>query len=510
MKGSTQEAREFLQHFPEGYSDEIHDYINNTVLLESRYIFTYRKGKQQFGYCTHCHKDFRTEGLKHKGFTVCPKCQSNCRIQASGLGRKFMFDDGYAVFYEKSEVDPTAIIARGIYVYRNYKDDYRKVETSIKLYGLYLFKPGQSQFYANYGWNDSFTERKSVFSLKESFPGTSKFCPRNFIENAVNNTLFQYSTWEDFAFRQCDMTEFFSLFSNYPCIEYLSKMGLKSMVEAKLFGRKTNNAINWRGKTIDKVLKLEKNDIKTIRPHFAELSTSALRLYQLGKKDGSKLSIDEALSIGKELDTVNDLNPILKLRPTNIKKVIKYLRKQLDKDKKKHYYRMSHVLSDWKDYINDCKKLLLDLDNEMVIFPSNLYTAHQNTNKQIKYEANDLLDRHIKNRMNKLKVYEYSDSQFVIRPAASTRELINEGAALNHCVGGYAEDYAYAKTTILLIREKTNQEAPFYTVEVKKGKIKQVRGKGQRLPTKEVQQFIDRFENSVLNRKKSTSGRKTG
>ena len=46
------------------------------------------------------------------------------------------------------------------------------------------------------------------------------------------------------------------------------------------------------------------------------------------------------------------------------------------------------------------------------------------------------------------------------------QEIISEGQALQHCVGGYAERHAEGKTTILFIRRKDNLDTPYYTLEI--------------------------------------------
>ena len=91
----------------------------------------------------------------------------------------------------------------------------------------------------------------------------------------------------------------------------------------------------------------------------------------------------------------------------------------------------------------------------------------------------------------------------MIRPAESTYELIQEGSNLQHCVGGYAEKYANGETDILFIRKIKHPEESFYTVEMKKGFILQVRGIRNRIASKEVEEFIDLFKQIKIFKKAS-------
>ncbi len=89
------ECKDYIDHFPSGTSPAIEKYATNDVLRESRYIFTHREGKQQYGYCTHCGQEFRTERFAHNTKEQCPKCDSVCTVKSSGRGHSKMVDEAY-------------------------------------------------------------------------------------------------------------------------------------------------------------------------------------------------------------------------------------------------------------------------------------------------------------------------------------------------------------------------------------------------------------------------------
>lgn len=106
-------------------------------------------------------------------------------------------------------------------------------------------------------------------------------------------------------------------------------------------------------------------------------------------------------------------------------------------------------------------------------------------------------------RVKALEKYSYENKSLgiLIRPAASTKELIEEGKALCHCVGGYASRYASGATNILVIRKINEPDKPYFTLELNRGAIVQVRGKHNCAPTGEVKKFIKAFELAKLNKK---------
>lgn len=282
------EYKGYLKHFSKGISKEIKEYATKEVFKHSRYIFTHRKGKHQYGYCTYCHNEFETKGLKHNKETQCPKCKSDCTVKASGIKRRWMIDEAYFVYYEKSAINPKVIVARGIYAVRDYTGDYHEVKTKYQERARYIFEMGNSVMLHRYGYYsmaknmktwETFNKQKTVYSLYGNYHNNSlnviKECSHESIRKAVSNTPFRYSTWESYA--DGDMVKFFDLYSRYPCIEYLSKLGFNDMVESKLSGGRTYSAINWNGNTLFKVLRISKKELNDLKKQKIKVTYLFLR-----------------------------------------------------------------------------------------------------------------------------------------------------------------------------------------------------------------------------------------
>lgn len=89
------------------------------------------------------------------------------------------------------------------------------------------------------------------------------------------------------------------------------------------------------------------------------------------------------------------------------------------------------------------------------------------------------------------------DGMKVVLPTAP-KDLVLEGHVLHHCVGGYVDDMANGECAILFLRQCAEERKPFYTVEVRDGKVTQVRGMKNCSPTPEVSRFIERWKKEVL------------
>ena len=482
-------------------SEEIDTFTTETVFESSRYIFTTRTDKEEYGYCTHCKAEFKTNRLKHNSKHTCPNCGSNCTVKQSWRGRKYLQDRACFMYYEKSLVDPDVLIAKGFYTVRNYSGDYKNVYNQFSLEAVYIFASNESKMLKRYFWgNKDWEETKSIYSFNiNSLGNYDYFCSYESIKEAVKDTRFKYSTYENYL--KGDMLKFFELYNKYPLIEHLTKVDLSNLVRSKLDDRHMYRAINWRGKDIFKMLKINKKDLRDIRESNSTVTPLFLKLYQMSKKEKSNLQPDEIKYIEHKAEhSYSRLIEMLKY--TTLRKSYKYLKKQDGVNNNGHFY---DTISTWNDYINDCKKLQMDLTKENILFPKNLYKAHQNTIKQVKIKANKELNKKIKKRAKSLEKLSFKYNGLLIRPAQSTEELISEGKVLSHCVGTYADRYAKGETSILLVRNLSESDKPFYTVEIKNSAIVQVRGKDNCNPTDRVTEFIEVFTEEKLNTRKAKS-----
>jgi len=488
---------ECFRHIPDRLTPEMKIFAHDVVF--KHYIFYSKNGKQQDCYCTHCQQYFTETRLRHKQPFTCPQCGTACTARSNGMGRKRLIDEAYFVYYLKSAVDQQCITAVGTYAVRDYSGDCRTVETKFIDQDLFVFTPGVGgvAFHRYAYYSKAKTMEGSSLGMAcavkcQWFRDHNAHIPcthsRDSIANAVKGTPFQYSTWEHY--NHFDMVEFFDLASKYACVEYLTKLGFSHLIKDKLDGERTFYAINWRGKNPLQVLGLSKQELRDINKQDLTMRFLDLRILKLGKRDGSNLTPAEAEVIAGTWGWMLDGHLKL-IKYGNLRQLNNYFAKQLAKNKIKHY---DDCFRAWRDYLADCKQLEMDLTKEKIVFPRNLHRAHQNTIKLVKYKADEILDRRIRLRFTVLdKLYNFSHSGLLIRPAESTKEIIAEGSALSHCIGGYSKRYAEGQTDLFFIRKADEPDRPYYSVEIQKGKLIQCRGYKNCEATEEIKNFIDIF-----------------
>lgn len=76
--------------------------------------------------------------------------------------------------------------------------------------------------------------------------------------------------------------------------------------------------------------------------------------------------------------------------------------------------------------------------------------------------------------------------------------IVAEGNALHHCVGSYVERIAEEECIILFLRRCANECKPFYTIEVRRQEVVQVRGAGNCGMTPEVEAFVTAWKQRAL------------
>lgn len=129
-----------------------------------------------------------------------------------------------------------------------------------------------------------------------------------------------------------------------------------------------------------------------------------------------------------------------------------------------------------RDYLNDCVRLHWNLDDPEVLFPRDLAAAHQRSIEQVKYEATKEAEKEFQETRAKAIWQEWELGDLLIRWPISGAEIVAEGQALHHCVGGYVQRAANGTTTILFIRQKSEPEKPFFTLEWCGDRVVQCKG----------------------------------
>lgn len=208
--------------------------------------------------------------------------------------------------------------------------------------------------------------------------------------------------------------------------------------------------------------------------------------------------------------TVNDISEASKvnhiLRHMSHLKLIRYANEQFRKYRRKSWMEQGHLfssmsslLSDYCDYLTMCDGLHFDLSNDFVLFPNNLPEAHSKVNDLTDKEVSAAYDKIISSRYEELKTrYGFRKSGFIIVPPKTSKEIVEEGQALRHCVGTYVKKVALEKSTILFMRKAKEPDKPFCTIEVVGDHVMQARIQQNADPPPKAKAFLSLWKSTVV------------
>lgn len=484
------DKQEFLTHIPDiGPEEEAYCH----EVMPHYLIYRRVNRKEAEVHCTYCRKTYRipAQEIYHNKSMACPQCGRMTMAKAAGYAKNLQ-DRLYFVYFSKSKADPDAITAKGIYAIRQMPkgEEFPPVPcTSLVTEDAYLFRIGEKTEHYQYSWwriapgyrgfhaaniyrVKAIRDRSGANGLK-TIPNYASFPS---LAWAVKGT-----TWERFFGKirldRSELLVYLDLCARHPCIEYFVKMGLSGLLDAYFYGAGSYNAINWRGKTPQKILRLPMKDIKLLAAS-GKADCELLRLMQIDRAHAGNLSV-------KQLEWFSMYYVDKMLELGSWQEMTKYILLQ-----KKP---AGNVICDLHDYWRQCETLGMDLTKSTVKWPQDLQRAHELTAKAIKIKADAASNAMITQAVRALgDVYTYSNAELMIRPAFSTEELIKEGQTLNHCVASYAKRYAAGEITICVIRKCDTPDEPYYTAEFRKdGTLAQCRGYRNCNMTPEVKAFMD-------------------
>ena len=301
--------------------------------------------------------------------------------------------------------------------------------------------------------------------------------------DAILHSCMKYSMAK--SYKNSLIIEYLHIYCKHPNIEYLMKAGYDVIYETVTGywgGRKMLNVlphINWKSNNLLKMLNLNRDEFKALKGNEHHYET-----YLRYREEFPKLKPDDVIAISKvfnyDVYTLGRFCDATQLSPQRISRY-------LDENKINRF--------DYRDYIQQCKHLNLNMHDTAVSMPHDFKLMHERLSEQIQYIANEKINAEFIANFASRKKLEFRFGNLFIRQPESASEITDEGVMLHHCVGGYAERHAKGILHIMFIREQDKPDKPFYTVEVSKGgKVIQVRGLRNCDPTPEVEEFMINYK----------------
>lgn len=470
----------------QNYQEEIEQYMPKFVFYRRGYRspvidnfgidYSEKDSKVTDCYCTACHtrytdSKYSPKNYKHKKDGICSNCGSGVEFRQMDRGRAtYYFIKNFAVFEGAGDLMRIDCIrARQEFI----GDE---LEPEIHSYSIarYELRPGKAvQFKCCFKEDGYKWIPKKTRAIEPNF--ASGFWYRDSNYTLINHEAVEHSFLRYLFKNEIDLPalyiQWLCRYAEHPQLEYFLHGGLpiiaRKYVEQSLHydiisGDSTYSRIrfNWKSNDLKKILHLTKPELE----YFIETSGDYYASYIKWRKDffRGKTPAETVKYFSEFKGTKRYIEEIEQKTSIDRKKIMDYALKRQNNQ------GTTFFLICYRDYINECVELKYDMQSTAITMPKDMFAMHERTSQILRSirdkEENAALHKSDKKRQG-LEVTDF-ELGLVLRLPRSIREISDEGASLNHCVGGYAERHANGKLTIMFLRTLSHPETPYYTMEV--------------------------------------------
>lgn len=493
---------------------DLKGFIHREVMPQYIFYDYQRKGPER-AFCTACRHEVSIAAAKHNASGTCPRCKKKITFKSRGK-RGRIFDRATVQVLQKAEGN--GLVLRIIKVYRSFADsdipNHFEIWENARQF-ITLSSSGQCSvdaYYYHYkagydltpwcnGYRPVFDRWKYNFTADMS----GVLYQRN-LSDTLKDTPWAYSQLEAFSgiASFSGVATFLSAYIKRPKIEHLIKMKLYRLVSGIIYGGYSYSAlqaINFNGENMRAILGID-------RPYFPllrELNPSIDQLHlirQLLQADHKPSTEQIKWFIASKISNADAAKELL--AHMSVHKLQRYVEQQFAPEdeaalKRVDYYKMNTLITDYHDYLCMCRELQYDVKNSFILFPRELKAAHDSVAKTLKDKRTAEQEKAIAGNFDEWqKRYQYQSKELMMIPPHSAKEIVDEGAALHHCVRLYVKNVAEKKSVILFVRSVDEPDKSLCTVEVKDGQVTQARGFDNAEPPAQITAFIEQWKQRVL------------
>lgn len=493
---------------------DLKGFIHREVMPQYIFYDYQRKGPER-AFCTACRHEVSIAAAKHNASGTCPRCKKKITFKCRGR-RGRIFDRATVQVLQKAEGN--GLVLRIIKVYRSFADsdipNHFEIWENARQF-ITLSSSGQCSvdaYYYHYkagydltpwcnGYRPVFDRWKYNFTADMS----GVLYQRN-LSDTLKDTPWAYSQLEAFSgiASFSGVATFLGAYIKRPKIEHLIKMKLYRLVSGIIYGGYSYSAlqaINFNGENMRAILGID-------RPYFPllrELNPSIDQLHlirQLLQADHKPSTEQIKWFIASKISNADAAKELL--AHMSVHKLQRYVEQQFAPEdeaalKRVDYYKINTLITDYHDYLCMCKELQYDVKNSFILFPRELKAAHDSVAKTLKDKRTAEHEKAIAGSFDEWqKRYQYQSKELMMIPPHSAKEIVDEGAALHHCVRLYVKNVAEKKSVILFVRSVDEPDKSLCTVEVKDGQVTQARGFDNEEPPAQITAFIEQWKQRVL------------
>ena len=517
---------------PELPEQELLSWADRVVFRNKHFLYYKKKGRRAAVCCSACGgvaegawrggESYESQFEKHiaepidKHIGICSLCGEYGTYKPQGMART-----AYSIstnIFKSDKYKETGAVIRYIELEKewqleenvNERGELEMVGAYEKLSGIeiartYLFEgKAQTDFHKRDPWiGEEFWDDCNLYGMANIKIGEGLLYP-GFSRN-LEGTDVQYSAIElyEAAVGKVNAKEYMERYQQTPQIEMLVKLKLYGVVE-RLIRCYYGIIANQNANRPDEFLGVRKEKMKLLMENQGD--EKLLNVLQMEKRMDARWTDEQTKALAEIGASRTDLEMVLTVMTLQkmLNQVKKYAGCEYGTMCSSAMARLKHTATTYFDYLRMRAQLGYNLENTVYQRPRNLENAHNKMVNEIDKEKTDKRLREVaekyplirKNYRKLRNRYFFEDDNFIIRPARSAEEIVQEGRILHHCVGGdnYLKKHNKQETVILMLRFKDEQETPYITVEIRGEQIVQWYGAHDKKPDeKNIQRWLDAY-----------------
>lgn len=441
--------------------------------------------------------------LRHNETTVCPLCgeevtAKNARMMQSG--EKVKMSIPFAFFFRLS---PERLLIRVLWVHHLWDMDQRNFYWNTYDPAFYVLAPRDGRCFVR-----SFYKGFSDYTRVSDVPYGTFFIG----DTDLRDTFLKYNSYDLYRAETHDpcYIRYLCYYARYPLIEQLVKAGYSDFVDDLIVCNNPNKSvIDFTAPSIKEAFrKVRIEDLRRRKTagvcDSCRLMRQTVRLRRYGSKAFDKAAFYlrniDGMGVRKEADAIHRVTGV------EYERMHAYLCGQMQ-----HIWVATRYRT-YFDYIDQAQKIGVFSKDTGFLFPRDLERAHDRIagvyNAKLEAERleknKELLARSATLTKRLCDAYCYEDEHYTVVVPRTMDDIIYEGKALRHCVGGYAQRHFEGVAVIVFIRRKEAVATPYFTVELKPrdGSIVQIHGLRNCAPDCDLRAFVNAWQDEVQTRRK--------
>lgn len=490
---------------PRGLKSWIHKSV-----MPAYFFYDHKRGGMGVpGICSACGHEIQLSKVKQGRKSFCPHCKHELTMKPRSRRGYCMTDRETCQVIQN--VGNGELIIRIIKVYYTYKGDVPEIQIyenarqfirldsdgklNIECYyyqhnsGILTdWKKGYRPVYDQWSYNFEADTCGHVYdkNLPAALQGTPwKYCPISAFYGHFKEPM--------------QTAQFLAAYLRHPRLEHLVKTGFYSIASDLSYRYYGQDCLDETQDRTHRILKVASEDVPFLRDLDLDIPTMKIFQQYAGLKDRQRL-----LAWQLEREVKRDILPIL--NHMTVHKFIRYMDGQYEFLRFRRtpqgalrYKEIQALVSEYRDYLEICEKLGYGVEKRSVLYPKDLQKSHDKEARRLKHKKDVKLKKDLSVVYQEISdKFDFEQNGMMIVYPDTPDDLIREGHALHHCVGGYADRVAKRECIILFLRRCDAEDQPFYTIEVRDNKAVQVRGMQNCGMTPEVEAFITAWERCVL------------